>query len=253
MRIIKIPVSAGWLRKTAGVEKAPDRIVELLDNFWFSETGVLPVYSFDDVPVPTQENIIRKIREEKEFIVLGGDHSLTYAVFKGFAANHKNPGIIVFDAHPDLMHITEPVNHENYLRALIEQGVVSAKNVILVGTRNSDPDEIKFLKDNKMKFFPMSEIAQEGKDAVCDAVMAAAKGFDALYISIDLDAVDAAFAPGLTYPEVGGLTSRELFYFLHRLKKLKNLKAADIVELNPDKDANDITGLLAAKIVVELC
>ena len=99
----------------------------------------------------------------------------------------------------------------------------------------------------------MNLIAEEGKEAICDTIMAAAKNFDALYLSIDLDAVDAAFAPGLTYPEVGGLTSRELLYFLHRLKKLKNLKAADIVELNPDKDSNNITALLAAKLVVELC
>jgi len=178
---------------------------------------------------------------------------LTYSVFKGFAANHKNPGIVVFDAHPDLMPTTDPVNHENYLRALIDHDVIPAKNIILVGIRNSDPDEIKFLKENKIKFFPMSEIAQEGKEAVCNAVMAAAKNFDALYLSFDLDAVDAAFAPGVTYPEVAGMTSRELLYFLHRLKRLKNLKAADVVELNPDKDVNDITALLAAKIIVELC
>ena len=253
MRIIKIPASAGWLRKTTGVEKGPDMIKKYLESFWFSETGVLPVYSFDEVKVPTQENIIKKIREEKEFVVLGGDHSLTYSVFKGFAANHKNPGIIVFDAHPDVMPTTDPVNHENYLRALIDHDVLPAKNIILVGIRNSDPDEIKFLKENKIKFFPMSEISQDGKDAVCDSVMAAAKNFDALYLSFDLDAVDAAFAPGVTYPEVAGLTSRELLYFLHRLKRLKNLKAADVVELNPDKDINDITALLAAKLVVELC
>lgn len=253
MKIIKIPASAGWLKKTTGVEKGPDRITKHLEDFWFSETGVLPVYSFDEAKAPTQKTVFEKIKPQKEFIALGGDHSMTYSVFKAFASNHKNPGIVVFDAHPDLMPVTDPVNHENYLRALIEHDAVKPQNVVLVGTRNADPDEIKFLKDNKIKNFPMTEIAQDGKAAVCDAVMSAAKNFDALYLSIDLDAVDAAFAPGVTYPEVGGLTSRELLYFLHRLKKLKNPKAADIVELNPDKDINNITALLAAKIVVELC
>ena len=253
MIIIKIPVSAGWLKKTTGVEKGPDKIIKHLEDFWFSETGVLPVYSFDEVKAPTQKTVFDKIKSQKEFIALGGDHSMTYACFKAFASNHDNPGIIVFDAHPDLMPATDPVNHENYLRALIEQDVVKPKNVILVGIRNSDPDEIKFIKENKIKCFPMSVISEEGKESVCDAVMSAAKNFDALYLSMDLDAVDAAFAPGVTYPEVGGLTSRELIYFLHRLKKLKNLKAADIVELNPDKDINNITALLGAKLVVELC
>jgi arginase family enzyme len=178
---------------------------------------------------------------------------MTYPCFKAFASNHDNPGMIIFDAHPDLMETTDPVNHENYLRALIEHDVIKSENIILVGIRNSDPDEIKFLKENKIKYFPMSVIAEEGKETVCDAVMAAAKKFDALYLSIDLDAVDAAFTPGVTYPEVAGLTSREFLYFLQRIKKLKNLKASDIVELNPDKDINNITALLGAKIVVELC
>ncbi|MBW2973562.1 arginase family protein [Candidatus Woesearchaeota archaeon] len=253
MKIIKIPASAGWLKKTTGVEKAPDKIIKHLEDFWFSETGVLPVYSFDEVKAPTQKTIFEKIKAQREFIALGGDHSMTYACFKAFASNHNNPGIIVFDAHPDLMPTTDPVNHENYLRALIEHDVIPAKNVIIVGLRNSDPDEIKFLKENKIKHFPMLEIAQDGKESVCNAIMAAARKFDALYLSIDIDAVDAAFAPGVTYPEVAGLTSRELLYFLHRIKKLKNLKAMDIVELNPDKDINNITALLAAKIVVELC
>lgn len=253
MRIIKIPVSAGWLKKTTGVEKGPDKIVKHLEDFWFSETNVLPVYSFDEVSAPTQKTIFDKIKVQKEFIALGGDHSMTYPCFKAFASNHDNPGMIIFDAHPDLMETTDPVNHENYLRALIEHDVIKPENIILVGIRNSDPDEIKFLKENKIKYFPMSVIAEEGKETVCDAVMAAAKKFDALYLSIDLDAMDAAFAPGVTYPEVAGLTSREFLYFLQRIKKLKNLKAADIVELNPDKDINNITALLAAKIVVELC
>ena len=103
-----------------------------------------------------------------------------------------------------------------------------------------------------MKYYTMNEITTEGKDVVCDAIMAAAKDFGALYLSIDIDSVDAAFAPGTGYPEPGGLTSRELLYFIQRIKLLKNLKASDIVEVNPEKDVNGITSKLAAKIVVEL-
>ena len=81
---------------------------------------------------------------------------------------------------------------------------------------------------------------------------AAAKGFDALYLSVDIDVVDAAFVPGTGFPEVAGLTSRELLYFLHRIKRLKNLKGIDVVEVNPTKDVRDVTSLLGAKIVFEL-
>ena len=98
----------------------------------------------------------------------------------------------------------------------------------------------------------MKNISMEGIRNICDAVMESAKDFDGLYISIDIDSVDPAFAPGTGYPEPAGLSSRELLYFIHRLKKLKNLKAVDIVEVNPEKDLNDITSRLAAKLCVEL-
>ena len=87
---------------------------------------------------------------------------------------------------------------------------------------------------------------------VSDAVMVVAKNFKSLYLSIDIDVLDPAFAPGTGYIEPGGFTSRELIYFIHILKRINNLKAADIVEVNPDKDINDITTKMAAKLAVEL-
>ena len=83
--------------------------------------------------------------------------------------------------------------------------------------------------------------------------MSVAKDFESLYISIDVDVLDPAFAPGTGYIEPGGLTTRELLFFLHRLKKLKNLKAYDLVEINPKKDVNDMTSKVGAKLLVELC
>ena len=79
-----------------------------------------------------------------------------------------------------------------------------------------------------------------------------AKNFDNLYISIDIDVIDPAFAPGTGYIEPAGLTSREFLYFLHRLKNLKNIRGYDIVEINPKKDINNLTTKLGAKILVEL-
>jgi len=92
----------------------------------------------------------------------------------------------------------------------------------------------------------------EGIKEVSESVMSVAKNFGSLYISVDIDVLDPGFAPGTGYPEPGGLTTRELLFFLHRLKKLHNLKAMDIVEVNPDKDVNELTSKLGAKLVVEL-
>lgn len=259
MHLIKIPFSKGGLGKSEGSKLAPDKIVELTKDFFFSESRILPLFDTISIDVnqnnlsETHESIFKKISDVKtNFIALGGDHSITYSTFRAFAASFKNPGIIIFDAHPDLMP-PDTLDHETYLRKLIEEKAVKPENVILVGLRNWDAEEWKFLKDNRIRIYPMKEMQLEGIQNVCDAVMASAKDFDALYLSIDIDAVDPAFAPGTGYIESAGLTSRELLYFIHRIKLLKNLKAFDIVEVNPEKDVNDMTSKLAAKLCVELC
>ena len=122
----------------------------------------------------------------------------------------------------------------------------------MAGLRNWHKDEYKFLRDNKIKFFNMKEIADESMQEISESIMSVARNFDCLYVSIDIDAVDPAFAPGTGYPEPGGLTSRELLYFLKRLKLLKNLKIIDLVEINPDKDINNLTVKLGAKILTEM-
>jgi agmatinase len=258
MKLIKIPFSKGSLGKSEGCKDGPDKIVGLLDQFWLSEEKTLPIFNIEQVDIDnnnlslTHDNIFKKISEIKtNFIALGGDHSITYSVFKAFAQNFNNPGMIIFDAHVDLMP-PETLDHETYLRKLIEDNIVKKENVLIIGVRSWDPEEYKYAKENNIKLYPMKNIAMEGINNICDAVMSVAKEWDALYLSIDIDSVDPAFAPGTGYPEPAGLTSRELVYMIHRIKLLKNLKAIDIVEVNPEKDVNDMTSKLAAKLCVEL-
>ena len=94
------------------------------------------------------------------------------------------------------------------------------------------------------------DISIMGLYDISEAVMELANKWDGLYISIDIDVLDPAFAPGTGYPEPGGLSIRELIYFLHRLKKLHNFRGGDLVEVNPKKDAG--TAIVAAKIITEL-
>ena len=258
MKLIKIPFSKGSLGKSEGCSKGPDKIAELTKEFWFSEDKALPMFDIEEINIDqnnltlTHDNIFKKISEIKtNFIALGGDHSITYSCFKAFAQNFKNPGIIVFDAHPDLMPPNN-LDHETYLRKLIEDNIVKKENVILVALRNWDDEEYKYIKDNNIKVYPMKNISMEGINNICDALMSVAKDWDGLYLSIDIDAVDPSCAPGTGHIEPAGLTSRELIYLIHRIKLLKNLKAIDIVEVNPDKDINNMTSRLAAKLCVEL-
>ena len=265
MQIIKVPTSLGGLTAAKGAELAPDKVEAKLKEFWLSENGKIPVFDVNEVKIAksdisaTAKAIFYAVKTAKEnFAVIGGDHFISNPSFKAFASNFKSqgkePGIIVFDAHPDLMpEMKGSVTHEDWLRELITSETVAADNIIIVGTRATAKEELDFIKKQGIKNFPMKEIAADGVQSVCDAVMAAAREFGALYISVDIDAVDPAFAPGTGYIEPGGLTSRELLYFLQRLKLLKNFKAMDVVEVNPPKDVNEMTSKLAAKILVEMC
>ena len=264
MKIIKIPSSQGGLGKADGSELAPDKVLEQTKDLFISEGGILPNFDVEQVDIvqsnieETNNNIYKKAREilknNTKPLFLGGDHSITFPIVKAFKEIYQeNPGIIIFDAHPDAENDFMPPTQEDLLCALINQNIIKKENIILVGTRNWDKNEIEFIKTNKIKYFSMKEIAQEGKNEVAESIMSVAKNFKDLYISIDIDVLDPAFTPGTGYIEPGGLTTRELLFFLHKLKLLKNLKAFDLVEINPKKDINNLTSKVGAKILVELC
>ncbi len=259
MNIITIAYSKGALGHADGAEKGPAAVLTAARDIGFSETGQPVVFAETVVPInPTNveethhniETIARKTRTP--FLSLGGDHSVTYSLFKGFASVNKGAGLLVFDAHPDCMQPFSIATHENYLRQLIEDGIVDASRVVLAGLRIFDKEELAFLKKAKIRYYDMQTIAAEGVESICEAVMESVKDFPSLYVSVDIDAVDPGMAPGTGYPEPGGLTSRELLYFIHRLKNLKNIKAGDIVEVCPAKDVNGITVRLAARVLVEM-
>jgi arginase family enzyme len=259
MKIIKIPFSAGGLGKTYGTELAPDRIVEELRKISVNQQGIKPEFNVESVDVDnsnitkTNENIYNHIIQNDDMpFIIGGDHSITYTCFKAFAKQFENPGMIIFDAHPDCENNFSPPSHEDYLRVLIEEGRLKKENIILVGLRVWDKKEYDYLKQNKIKYFSMKEINSEGINEVSEALMTAALNFGSLYVSIDIDVLDPAFAPGTGYLEPFGLNTGDLMFFLHRLNKLRNINAFDLVEINPKKDLNHITSKTGAMIVSEL-
>ena len=236
MDIVKVMYSKGSLGKNDGCENAPDILLESLHS---KEVEIIK----DNV-----DKTMRNISKIEGEVFVGGDHSITYGSFKGFSKKFSNPGIILFDAHPDLEVTSGSVTHEDYLRKLIEEGVLKKENVILVGIRKVSKNEKDFM--NGMKFFGMEQIFNNEED-VCDSVMEMAREFDGLYLSIDIDVLDPAFAPGTGYREVSGLNSQQLFYFLRRIKKLNNLKRVDLVEINPEKDRDNLTINMGKKIIGE--
>ena len=251
MKIVKIPFSLGSLGKNDGCKDGPRVIVEILKEFYLNEDGKIFDFKIEDFVIKTDnvDEFYSKLEKVEGDLFLGGDHSVTYSLFKGL--NSKSKCLVLFDAHPDTEEGTKSVDHECFLRKLVEEKEIR-DNVIIIGVRNFSSKEFKFLKENHIRYIPMKNVFEVGVMEICDDVMEFCREFNDVYLSLDIDVVDPAFAPGTGYCEPGGMSSRELIYFIQRLKLLKNLRRVDIVEVNPSKDINEMTSKLAAKVIVEL-
>ena len=251
MRIVKVNSSLGCLGKNIGCEKAPDEVVKFLEKDDLNEDFNL-VRNIDVGRVDiTKEDIEEANKRIFDFVkegdfIIGGDHSITYPCFKKLATLYKDVGLLIFDAHADAVDGNRPCSHEDFVRVLVKEGF----SVVLVGVRSAVKVEHDFLKKNKVRCFWMKYIFNNLEDT-CDSVMEIMNSLDAFYLSLDIDVVDPANAPGTGYLEPGGFSSRELLYFIQKLKMMKNLKMVDLVEINPLKDVNEMTVRLGSKIVKE--
>ena len=266
MDILNIPLING-LGKTKGCEKAGEQIFNTLkEEIYSNESGAffeedsfsLVGVDFDAEDLEKAgkeiyEKAFERYKEQGKQIFLGGDHSISYPLTRAFFdycdVSGKEPCLIVFDAHPDCMPPMKEPTHEEWLRKLIEDGF-PAQNVLLVGVRNSHKSESEFIKEKGIKVMNMDSVLsnlEEGSDLIMEF-----SNNKELYVSIDVDVLDPAFAPGTGYQEPGGFSSREFLYIVRRINKIKNLKAIDLVEINPEKDSNKNTIKLGAKILSEL-
>jgi agmatinase len=265
MFIVKIPGING-LGKTKGCEGAGNAIIEALKEIYSNESGNiidsslldLEEIHLDNNNIELSNKLIYKnsleiFETKSKVIFLGGDHSISYSTTKAFfehcKISGKKPCLIVFDSHADCMAPIKEPTHEEWLRKLIEEGFPK-ENILIAGLRNCRKDEIKFLKENKIKTISMTSLTEDLQD-MCDTIMEFSNGKE-LYVSIDIDFIDPLFAPATGYPEPGGLSSRQFIYLIQRIKKIKTLRALDIVEINEKKDKDRITVKLGAKIFAEL-
>ena len=188
------------------------------------------------------ENITAELRKQnKQLIILGGEHLITLGSFSCFP---KDTGYVVFDAHYDLrdQYADIKLSHAAYLRRLVEKR--GPENIVHVGARAFVKEELAFLKDHKIRTVSDKEIRDGNGPKLLQDITST---FDSLYLSIDLDVLDPAFAPGVGNPEAVGISSRELYDLVTTLQN-KKIEAADIVELNPTYD-NGATASMAAKMI----
>jgi agmatinase len=195
-------------------------------------------------------------------IVLGGDHSITYANGTGLARSLGSDtfGLVHFDAHADTGE-SAPFGalhgHGTPMRRLIESGAVPGHRFVQIGLRGywPSPEVLDWMHQRSMKTFMMSEIVERGLAAVVDDAVAACTVIEAkgVFISVDIDVVDPGMAPGTGTPEPGGLLSRELLDTVRRLARELPVVGADVVEVSPPYDGpGAVTAFLANRVVLEI-
>ena len=183
-------------------------------------------------------------KQDKQIIILGGEHLITLGSFTCFP---KDTGYVVFDAHYDLrdQYADIKLSHAAYLRRIVEER--GSENIVHVGARAFVKEELAFLKEHKIATVSDKEIRNgDGPKLLKDITST----FDRVYLSVDLDVLDPAFAPGVGNPEAVGISSRELYDLITTLQN-KKIVAADMVEFNPTYD-NGSTASMAAKMIATI-
>jgi agmatinase len=184
--------------------------------------------------------------------VLGGDHSTTLPVLGAIAEKHGPVGLVQFDAHSDLWtgFFGESHNHGTTVHTAIEEGLIDPERSIRIGDRGGlyGEEDIELFESAGIEYHTIKAVTDQGIDAICDRIAAVTDG--PTFATIDIDALDPAYAPGTGTPMPGGMTSREIIRLTRSLADAE-LVGFDLVEVAPPYDDNGTTAILAANIVFE--
>jgi agmatinase len=260
--VIGIPYDgAACARKGAAL--GPERI-----RYWsthttpFSEDRTplrdIRITDLGDIQITDQARDFQRVREQVASlpnvpILLGGDHSVTIPIFQGQRERFEGQrlGVLWVDAHPDLcdVYTESKLSHACVLRRGLEFGI-KAEDVCLVGLRSWEYQEIDLIENGGLNVYTAADVAERGIKSVASEAHKILSQCDAVHISLDIDCLDPAFAPGTGIPDAGGLTSREVITLIKSLQGLP-LAGLDVVEVAPPLDPSEATVFAALKIIME--
>jgi formimidoylglutamase len=268
--IVGLPYDGG-IPTRPGARFGPKAIREALAAFgaYDGERDVAPATDLGDLALPTMNGREAHARIEgaaREVfaagarpIFLGGDHGCTGSVIRGLAAARPGLklGVINIDAHVDVREYADDASLSSGtpFRRAIESGIVNGSSVSMVGIRRFANSRyyLEWAREREIQVITLDDLAAKGAvNAAKAALYAATRDADALYLSIDMDAADAAFAPGVSATGIGGLTAREMIDLVTTISTHPKLIAADVMETSPPYDHDARTAKLAARLVLEL-
>jgi agmatinase len=221
-----------------------------------ADAGDLAVNPFSiDEAIATIERGARSLAERTRFVLaLGGDHTLALPMLRAVAAVHGPVSVVHFDAHLDTWdtYFGAAHTHGTPFRRASEEGLLDKDGCLHVGIRGPLYTDADLAEDSELGFqvIPAPDLEDFGVPGMVERIRQRVEDRP-VYVSVDIDVLDPAHAPGTGTPEAGGLTSRELLAALRSFASL-NLVGADIVEVAPAYDHAQITGIAAAHVGYEL-
>lgn len=267
--IMGVPFDSG-VSYRSGTRFGPRKIREASLTLWghnptmgVTPGDVLKIVDYGDVSViPTSiEHTMKAITDTASQIIdtgttlisLGGDHSITLPLLRAHARKHGALSIVHIDAHIDTWEAefeAIPYSHGTPFRYALEEGLVREGEYMQIGIRGPVSFENDYEDARKLgaRIVTNHEVFERGIPEVLKEVHQRMKG--PLYVSLDIDAADPAYAPGTGTPEVGGLTSYQMLQLVRGLRGL-SFVGFDLVEVSPPYDHSDITAILASNIVFE--
>lgn len=218
---------------------------KLIENFKINDFGNIKKSN-------VRKNVYNFIKNKKIPIMIGGDHSITYetlfAVNKRMKEINQKFSLIYFDAHPDFIS-----SYNYYYGSVVYDAskleMLDIKKSILIGIREPEREEIINLKKSKIKTISIFDFKKKSIKQIINFIKK--NVLKNVYISIDVDVVDPAFAPGINVPCPAGLSSLDLLYLAKKAAEVSNL-GFDIMEISPPYDINNNTSLLGIKLIEEL-
>jgi arginase len=223
----------------------------------YSERGVHvwpdgPVVDHGNLQVPArarvrapiaviERGVASALASTPRLVLLGGDHAVTYPIVRAMAGHWGRISVLHIDAHPDLYpdYDGNRYSHASPMARILEEGLV--ERLVQVGIRSVSPEQDAVARKFGVETWPAHRCGKLPRFRFTTP----------LYVSIDLDGLDPAFAPGVSHPEPGGLTVRQVLDLLHDVRAPARI-GGDIVELNPRRDPSGITAVVAACFAREL-
>ncbi|WP_152045630.1 agmatinase [Aureimonas psammosilenae] len=187
----------------------------------------------------------RLLSETGFLLTLGGDHSITFPLLQAHAEKHGKMSLVHFDAHQDTWPTAgERIDHGSFLTGAVRQGLVDPDTSIQIGIRTHAPETLG------MEIIHGNEVEDLTSLAIAKRIYERTGGTN-VYLTFDIDCLDAAFAPGTGTPVAGGPSSAKMLAVLHHLKNLA-VVGADVVEVSPPFDHADITAIAGATVAMYL-